>query len=581
MSAQIRNRARRQGGQIAQSGEQKIESFSVGALPIVNSIVERMNLEGHLKEFLPPDGSRSKLATSKTLMVVVRNLLVSREPLYALGEWSRIYAPDLFGLTRKQLEYLNDDRLGRALDRLFAHFSPELVMAVVRHVVREFQLSLDELHNDSTTVSFFGKYLEAMEEGLRDGQKTAAITFGHSKDHRPDLKQLLYVLTVTEDGGVPIYFSTESGNVVDDRTHRQTWELMRELIGRDDFLYVADCKLATRGNMRYIGRHGGRFISVLPKTRKEDGTFRERLRSNAEAVGWTHLYDVWDDDGKTLVDRLKVCDEETLTEDGHRVWWYHSTRKEQLDDYARMNQVQRAANELKSLQERIAGPRTRLKKKEDVEPCVEKILKETGAGVWLEVDVQQLYTDQPRQKKRGRPGKHTEYIIEKKPRCHLAWRMKLEAVTEAGKTDGVFPLITNTRDMTAEDVLRAYKRQPIIEKRFSQLKTDFEVAPVCLKSIGRIHALLTLYFFALMVQTLLERELRNAMRRDDVESLALYPEGRPCKRPTTRRLIDVFELLQRHILTANDRREILTTELSPLHKQILALLRVPAADYGR
>lgn len=81
------------------------------------------------------------------------------------------------------------------------------------------------------------------------GQSTLAITFGHSKDHRPDLKQLLYILTVTEDGGVPIYFTSASGNTSDDTTHQQTWDVLCQLVGRSDFLYVADCKLASTENM--------------------------------------------------------------------------------------------------------------------------------------------------------------------------------------------------------------------------------------------------------------------------------------------------------------------------------------------
>ncbi|MCB9937145.1 MAG: hypothetical protein H6823_02785 [Planctomycetaceae bacterium] len=83
------------------------------------------------------------------------------------------------------------------------------------------------------------------------------------------MKQLLYILTVTNDGGVPIYFQTASGNVVDDQTHRATWTLLAELVGRKDFVYVADCKLATTEQMRDIASRGGRFITVLPATRKE------------------------------------------------------------------------------------------------------------------------------------------------------------------------------------------------------------------------------------------------------------------------------------------------------------------------
>lgn len=137
-----------------------------------------------------------------------------------------------------------------------------------------------------------------------------------------------------------------------------------------------------------------------------------------------------------------------------------------------------------------------------------------------------------------------------------------------------------SRDFSALDTLLAYKRQPVIEKRFSQLKTDFAVAPVYLKNVSRIQAMLCIYFFALLVQTLLERELRQAMEAAGLESLPLYPEGRACKRPTTRRLIDVFEPIQRHALTSGGRTETFATDLSRLQRRILKLLDMSRDSYG-
>ena len=91
-----------------------------------------------------------------------------------------------------------------------------------------------------------------------------AITWGYDKDHRPDLKQLLYILTVARDGAVPLYFQVASGNVADDQTHSETWDILCRLTGRRDFLYVADYKLASDENMAYIHQHQGRFLTVLP-----------------------------------------------------------------------------------------------------------------------------------------------------------------------------------------------------------------------------------------------------------------------------------------------------------------------------
>jgi len=124
----------------------------------------------------------------------------------------------------------NDDRIGRCLDRLFDADIPTLTLAIVVHAVREFAVDLDELHNDSTTVTLHGDYETADHERTLRGKLRLAVTHGHNKDHRPDLKQLLYILTVSRDGAVPVHFRVESGNATDDRSHIDTWKILCKLM---------------------------------------------------------------------------------------------------------------------------------------------------------------------------------------------------------------------------------------------------------------------------------------------------------------------------------------------------------------
>jgi len=563
----------------ARTGEQTLCSWTVGAVPIVNRFLDRMKLEEILQRHLPPDDRRLKVPTTKGLLLLIRNVLLSREPMYGLGEWAERYAPDLLGMTTGQLGKLNDDRIGRCLDRLFEAATPQLIMDVVRHVVEEFAVGLDELHNDSTTVSFYGAYDDASEEGRRRGRATPAITFGHSKARRPDLKQLLYILTVTEDGGVPVYFTTASGNVTDDTTHRATWDLMCELVGNVDFLYVADCKLATSENLQYIASHGGRFISILPRTRKEDKTFRQHLLKDPDAIPWEHVYDVHNDE--ELVDRLYVYGAKSTSQEGFRLLWFHSLRKEQRDAASRRRVIERTLKELGELRERLESPKTRFRKRAQVEEAVQGILTNRGGEAWVRVSIEEMEQETFQQATRGRPGKDTKYVRKVRTRFTLSMEIDQDKVLESQTTDGVFPLITNDREMTPEDVLRAYKRQPLIEKRFSQFKTDFEVAPVCLKEVSRIQALLCIYFFALLVQTLLERHVRHAMADAKEQALPLYPEGRACRAPTARRVFDVFESVQRHELKRDSEVETFVTELTSVQRDLLALLRLDHRSFGR
>lgn len=566
-------------GPIARGQKSRLSSHTVGALGIVNRILGRMRLEEFLLAYLPKDDPRTKLPTAKGLIVLLKNLLFSREPLYGLGEWASRYAPDLLGLLPEQVDGLNDDRAGRCLDRLFEADSASFVLALVAHVVVEFAVLLDALHNDSTTVTFFGAYAQAAQEKLQRGRTTRAITWGHNKDHRPDLKQLLYILTVSEDGGVPVHFQVQSGNVTDDQTHQATWDVLCQLVGRRDFLYVADSKLATAENMAYLHQRGGRFVTVLPRTRAEDGAFRELVQKGL--VAWRPLWDKTDEEGN-LVDRFSISSHPATTAEGYRLLWYHSTRKAQSDALARSGRIERALKQLALLREKLRSPRTRYRQQAKVAAAVEEILHDAGVGRWIAVTVQEQTVESYHQEHPGRAGKDTRYVKKVATRFDLDYRIDDARVAEDARSDGLFPLVSNVLDLSEQEILWAYKRQPSIEKRFSQLKTDYEVAPVYLKEVRRIQALLCLYFLALLVEALLERELRQAMQREGIESLPLYPEGRSCRCPTTRRLLDVFEVVQRHTLVADEEQpEVLVTELSDLQRKLLKLLGIPSTDYGR
>lgn len=568
-------------GYRAHGGDRTLKSYTIGALPIINRILERMQLRELLAKHLPREDRRTKISTPIALLLLLRNVLMSRQPIYGIGEWAERQVPRLLELTSAEaLVHLNDDRVGHSLDKLFDAPHSALLMDVVGKVIQEFGLSLEELHNDSTTVSFFGEYEGAEEEGRCRGGKTLAITQGHSKDHRPDLKQLLYTLTVTDDGGVPIYFTTDSGNTHDSNTHRQTWDLLCKLAGRHDFLYVADCKLATMENMTYIAGKHGRFISVLPATRREDQEFRKRLLQNPQALTWEVLYEIKTEQDE-LLKRISYCKDSLLSAEGYRILWFHNTQKQAHDIIERAKKIDRALLKLAGLRAKLHSPKTHYRQKAKVAEQVEQILKHYEVERWVIVEIEEREVESLKKIGRGRPTKDSQYTRSTSNRYNINFTLETVRLAEDNATAGIFPLITNVPELSPEQIVRAYGRQPIIEKRFSQLKTDFQVAPVYLKAVSRIQAFLCVYFLALVVQTLVERELRQAMKRQKYESLPMYPEQRDCLAPTTGRVIDLFDGIQRHQLSrrGNKENEVFVTELSPVQLTILQLLKIDQADY--
>ena len=556
-----------------------LTSFSVDALPVINHFLQRLRLRHFLEAFLPPPDSRRRLAAAPGIALLLRNLLLSREPLYGVGTWATRFAPSLLGLPREGSDPLNDDQVGRALDDLFDADRSSLILRVVVSAVQEFQLALQRFHNDSTTVSFQGDYRLADGRRVR-GKSTLRITFGHNKDHRPDLKQLLWSLTVTADGAVPVNYQVLDGNTTDDQTHVATWDLLRAIAGRASFLYLADSKLCTRENMQHIVEHGGRFATVMPATRKEVGRFQDWMRSHE--VPWEEvLRRPHPQRRKAPPDIFRAYEDPAGSVEGYRIVWFHSTEKEKRDRQQRQETMERAIRELRDLQDRLASPRTRFRQRAKVEEEIARILEECQASAWLKVELSSKPEEHFRQSTPGRPGPKTNYRRLVRMRYELVWRSLSEAIAAAEKTDGIFPLVTNDRKLSAKQILQTYKfGQPGVEQRHHNLKAFHQVAPQYLKSVARIEAFLCVYFFALLVNTLIEREMRQAMKRCRLKALPIYPEGRPCRQPTTEQIFRIFEGLMVHQLSSSrGTAHIYQPKLTRLQRKVLRLLGMRAKTY--
>ena len=180
-----------------------LQTQNLGCLPIVNFFLPRIGVADHLATYLPPGDGRLRLTPAAVVEQVVRNLVVGHRPLYALAEWAGGYDPGVLGLRAGDAEMLNDDRVGRTLDKLFDADRASLITATVLGVIADFDVATTQLHNDSTTVTVTGNYPDA-DGRARGGKPTPAIRHGHNKDFRPDLKQLLFILTISADGAVPI-----------------------------------------------------------------------------------------------------------------------------------------------------------------------------------------------------------------------------------------------------------------------------------------------------------------------------------------------------------------------------------------
>src|SRR5258706_5895429 len=384
---------------------------------------------------------------------------------------------------------------------------------------------------------------------------------------------------MSADGNIPVAFRCTDGNASDSRTHIETWNPLRGLAGRSYSLYVANSKLCSREMRAYMAGGGGRSVTVTPPTRLEDAEFRQWIQTSTP--DWTC---VWDRPNPRHRDGPRDCwyvwRAPLPSAEAWPVVWVWSPLLTLRQEARRRRNIAAAIEALQQLRARLAGAKTRLRGAAEIDLQLKVILEKHHVGRYLNVlrTVREEHQYKPTQ--RGRPGPETAYRKVIKRRFDIEWTMDEEAIAYDHQSDGMYPLMTNDRSLSPAQVLEAHKGQPMIEKRFEQVKTVHEIAPVFLKDEGRIEALFTLYFLALLVQALIERELRRAMARDGIDELPIYPEQRQCAHPTTEQVLRLFSLAERHQLRQHGRTvQLFDLSLTDLQRQVLALLGVSPSAF--
>jgi transposase len=243
-----------------------LRSFKIGCLPIIDRFIARMGLKDRLSKAL------SNTGYAEAIIILLKNILTEREAMYALKQWAY-----LFNLKLDDGSEIGDDRLGRALERLFDADRATLQTEIVLKIIKAFDLKMDQIHNDTTSISAYGVYEKQDDKAIK-------LKRGHSKDHRPDLKQLVYSLCVTRDGAVPLHFKCYDGNRTDDTIQLETWNSLRVLLQTPNFVYVGDSKLCVEKSMRKIDGEHGFFVTMVPRTRAEVAEFAEGLAAGNPVV---------------------------------------------------------------------------------------------------------------------------------------------------------------------------------------------------------------------------------------------------------------------------------------------------------
>jgi len=549
--------------------DSSLTRFVLGAHPIIEHFIEMLQIREIISTYVRTD-QRMRLEDDKVLTLLIHNILTTPNALYEMEDWLKPLDAGRVGLTPEEAPFIQDDRIGRALARFYDSRHKDVFFRLALRAIKIFDLDCSQIHHDTTTVTIAGKY--------GGWSATELLNYGKNKDHRPDLKQLVLGLDVTADGAVPISHRIYDGNQTDERLHPTNHKALQKLLRRSDFIYVADCKLATEENLQKISVWHGLFVSVMPRTWKEDELFRDKVRQGK--IQWKHILSRKNNrKPESKSDRYYVAEGDYETSHGYRLHWIRSTQKAEQDAETRTRQIHRALDRLRNIQTKVNT--YNLKRRKQISQRIESILKNEGCKTLIQYEIHATREYNRTYQKKGRPTKGSKGRVTWKLVYSISFGVDKCAVSAEEKADGVFPLITNLDPNThpAKKILEIYKFQPFLENRFSQIKTYQEIAPVYLKKAERVVAYLHMHVMALMVAALIERKLRLAMRKKKIASLPLYPENRACPSPTIFDIARLFRNVERYEVTAGDNTLIFPAELTNIQKEVLNLLEIPVAAY--
>ena len=218
------------------------------------------------------------------------------------------------------------------------------------------------------------------------------------------------------------------------------WDGLVALLGRNDFLYIADSKLCSRAAMGHIAGRGGRFITVLPRSRAEDGAFGDWLQTHTP--DWTQAARRGEPEQVYSTTPAPLPSAE-----GYRITWIHSTAKSARDGATRSDRIEAGIAAVEALDAKLAGPRSRYKTRVAVEHAASAALAQAHAARWVTATVTQTTAKTYKQARRGRPGPETSYREITTNRFALAADIDLDHVAYDAASDGCFPLHAEPRVM--------------------------------------------------------------------------------------------------------------------------------------
>jgi len=487
---------------------EQIQVTRADHLPVIAAFCRRVNLIEIINRVVPTE---MDVSVGTIIQGMVLDTLSGRSPLYRLADFFKHQDTELLLGEEVDPVSFNDTTVARAMDAIFDVGAEKVFSAVAFKAACEFSLDKNYVHCDTTSVNVWGDY-----EGCSPESDSINVTYGYSKDHRPDLKQFL-IKMLCVGRNVPILGGCEDGNKSDKAINNSLLSNISKHMAKfglepGAFIYVADSAMVTRDNLDAIGNN--LFLTRLPFS------YNEANRVVSEAIS----EDNWQEIGSlnetpTTAKRpatiYRIAEKNVqLYEQEYRAIVIHSS----AHDKRRTKRIER---EIKLSEKELLQTIAKVVKQEfycraDAEAAASRLCEsETELhSIIASVEKRKYYG-------RGRPpknGKRKVSSVRYSITAHI--EEKTDQITQKREEAGCFVLLTNVPTEgemaeTGEELLQAYKEQNGIERNFAFLKDPLIVNDLFLKKPERIEVLGAVLLIALLIWNLIEHSLRQYIAQNE------------------------------------------------------------------
>jgi len=545
----------------AKKNTTEYETVVVGAAYLVKNILRKLDFVSVIDDVLTHQPEIEATYGQLAQVMVANRLAFQPVPLYGLADWAAEHGMDqVFEI---EATWLDDDRLGTMLEALAKH-QVSIWSTVVKNAVKRFGVELAQLHSDTTSVYFEGKYEDEVGEPLGGGERVPLLVEGYNKDGQRNKVQ--FVLSVMVSERVPVWYRPWDGNQTDEAVYVADLQALGQaVLLPENALLIGDRKLCNQATMLTFCRQQQWFLAPHPWTDTAKGvwwrTWQQLQKGERQ---WTPVaYVSRNNVRKPLHKRpqYRVCEvayslKDAQTPLGHSLRWVFvwSSDKAARDARQRDKTLQAGQTALQRIN-RLLGKYDYTRRK-TIEARLDKALRKAKASQYFTYSLSGTDENQAWQ---------------------LHWQQCQAVITERQRFDGIVLMCTNAPSeyLPTTEMMIKYKEQVRIEQTIDFIKSPVQIRPMWLHSPKRLAGLTLLIMIAVLVAALLEHQVRRRIAKTGRLIQGLRSEGRDDPYPTAKAILKTFQYYA-IVIVRHDKRqhEIHHPKLRPVQQQIWNILQL-------